>query len=269
MLFYNDSRPGKGVSKRDPNQPRWRVFIDVSPRKIGGLIKLNILYLITSLPFLLVTMLVMGIITSPLIASTDSAYQFEYDVLMRLGLSFVFMTFLGLGPTTAGFTYIIREHASERPCMLISDFFEVFKSKFKQSILLWTIDLIALIVFATAVNFYDSAGIFILKYMMFAIALIYVMMHIYIYQTIVTFDSPLNRIIKNSLLLTIGKAPMNLLILGLNVVLYCVIIPNLIIKYGNLITILITVFFFPAITQFITSFCITPILNKYVNKKEQ
>lgn len=56
MFFGNYSKPGKGVNKRDPNQPRIQVFFDILPRKVWSLIKLNILYLLTSIPFFIVTM---------------------------------------------------------------------------------------------------------------------------------------------------------------------------------------------------------------------
>lgn len=140
MFFNNYSKPGKGVNKRDPNQSRWQIFLDVFPRKLWDLFKLNILYLLVALPFFAITMLVSGIISSPMI--DEAVLKFvdmdflKYDILFRSILSFLFMVFIGIGPATAGFAYIIREHANERPCMLVSDFFERFKSNFKQSILL-------------------------------------------------------------------------------------------------------------------------------------
>lgn len=149
MFFNNYSKPGKGVNKRNPDQPRIQVFFDVLPRKLWDLFKLNILYLLTMIPFFIVTMFVVGVISAPLVeaiatelANTELVYM---DIVLRFIFAFLFMLFLGEGPATAGYTYIIREHGREHPCWLISDFFERVKSNFKQGILLWIIGLVGFI----------------------------------------------------------------------------------------------------------------------------
>lgn len=272
MFFNNYLKPGKGVNKRDPNQPRWQIFLDVFPGKLWDLFKLNILYLLVGLPFFIVTMIVSGIISSPIINETiPNMLELNflgYDILLRAAFSFVFMVFIGLGPVTAGLAYIIREYANEQPCMLPGDFFERIKLNFKQSIILWIIDLIVLYVFSVAIGFYGEIGNTIIQYIFLVVSLIYVMMHIYIYQMIVTFDLSLKDILKNSFLIALGKTPISLLIFGCNVLLY-IIIPICILMYSEsmLVIIMLTlaeIFILPPVTHFITSFCIIPILKKYV-----
>ena len=46
MFFNNYSKPGKGVNKRNPEQPRMQIFFDVLPRKLWDLLKLHILLFI-------------------------------------------------------------------------------------------------------------------------------------------------------------------------------------------------------------------------------
>lgn len=272
MFFNNYSKPGKGVNKRDPNQPRWQIFLDVFPRKLWDLFKLNILYLLVGLPFFIVTMIVSGIISSQIIneiISNSAEIDFlGYDILLRGAFSFLFMVFMGLGPATAGFTYIIREYANEQPCMLAGDFFERVKSNFKQGIILWIIDLIVLYVFSVAIGFYGEIGNTIIQYVFMVVSLIYLIMHIYIYQMIVTFDLSLKDILKNSFLIALGKTPVSLLIFGCNVLLY-IIIPVCTLMYSDslLVIIILTlaeILILPPLTHFITSFCIIPILKKYV-----
>ena len=110
MFFNNYSKPGKGVNKRNPDQPRIQVFFDVLPRKLCDLFKLNILYLLTAIPFFIVTMIVVGVISAPLVdaiatelANTELIYM---DVVLRFAFAFLFMIFLGQGPVTAGYTYL-------------------------------------------------------------------------------------------------------------------------------------------------------------------
>ena len=149
MLFNNYSKPGKGVNKRNSNQPRIQVFFEVLPRKLWDLIKLNMLYMLTAIPLFIVTMVVVGVVSSVIIDTLatqfDNVSLVYWDLILRVVFAFLFMIFLGQGPVTAGDTYIIREHGREHPCWLISDFFERFKSNFKQGILLWIIDLAVLL----------------------------------------------------------------------------------------------------------------------------
>ncbi len=276
MFFYNYSKPGKGVNKRDPNQPRWQIFLDIYPRKLWDLFKLNLLYLISALPFFAVTMVVCGVITSPIIdkavLSSPDMNFLKYDILLRFAFSFIFMMFVGIGPATAGFAYIIREYANEHHCNMMSDYFERFKSNFKQSIILWVIDLIVLYVFSVAIRFYGETGKIVFQYILIVVSVIYVMMHIYIYPMMITFDLPLKHILKNSCLIALGKAPMNLLILGLNVLLYIIIPFTAIMHPKSLLALIVIlfleVFVFPPITNFITGFSVIPVLNKYVNAEK-
>ena len=244
MFFNNYSKPGKGVNKRNPDQPRIQVFFDVLPRKLWDLFKLNILYLSTMIPFFIVTMFVVGVISAPLVeaiatelANTELVYM---DIVLRFIFAFLFMLFLGEGPVTAGYTYIIREHGREHPsCWLICDFFERFKANFKQGRLLWIIDLAVLYLFTVAIRFYGQSGLIILQYVMILVAALCAMMHIYVYQMMVTFDLPLKSILKNSFLLAIAKAPASLLILLLNIVIYAVIPVVVILTAKSFIVILI------------------------------
>ena len=219
-------------------------------------------------------MIVAGVISSLVLndifvttlSSTDVGV---YDILIRIAVTFLFMIFAGFGPTTAGCAYIIREYACERHCWLISDFFERLKSNFKQSILLWFIDLAVLYLFAIAYGFYGQSGSVIFQYIILLVAFIYIMMHFYIYQIMITYDLSLKNIFKNSFLLTMGKAPINLLVFASNIVVY-VVVPILLImsKVGSFITmliLLIEVLFLPSITNFITSFYVISVLEKHIS----
>ncbi len=276
MFFNNYSKPGKGVNKRNPDQPRIQVFFDVLPRKMWDLFKLNVLYLLTALPFCIVTMIIVGVLSSAMLDAIsphlDNTSIVWMDIVLRIPLSFLFMIFLGQGPVTAGYTYIMREHGREHPCWLISDFFERCKANFKQSFSLWIIDLLFFYLLVGTFNFYMQANMWILQYAILMIAVIYAMMHIYVYQMMVTFDLPLKYILKNSLLLALGKAPVNLLIIVLMIVIYMAV-PVLVFLTAKsiivvLIMLLVEVLIFPPITSFAINFYIDPILDKLINTEK-
>ena len=278
LFFGNYAKPGKGINKRDPNEPKFKIFLDVFPRKLWSLFKLNVLYILVSVPFAVITMIVSGVISSHVLndiyVTTLSVTDVGvYDILIRLAVSFIFMVFAGLGPTTAGFIYIIREYACERHCWLFSDFFGQLKTNFKHSILLWFVDLAVMYLFTIAYDFYGKSGNAIFQYIILLVVLIYIMMHFYIYQIMITFDLPFKNILKNSFLLTMGKAHINLLILVCNVIVYVIVPISLIMSNASsLITMLILlaeVLFLPSLTNFITSFYVISELEKYINDNEQ
>jgi len=275
MFFYNYEKAGKGVNRRDPNQPRIQVFIDILPRKLWSLFKLQILYLLTIAPFFLVTMIVIGIISSSIANKQFHSINVDdwvsLDIILRIILSYIFMVFLGQGPATAGYTYIIRSYGEEQPCWLISDFFSRSKMNFKQSFILWIIDLLVVYALVIAFRVYTHMGIEVLQCITLLIGVIYMMMHIYIYQMIVTFELSFKNIVKNSFLLVVVKAPTSILIFFVNIII-CIIVPlAVVLNVNNYFIILILLLFnslvLLPVTNFAISFYIEPMLKKYIGRQ--
>lgn len=282
FFFPNYNKPGKGVNKRDPNQPRITTFFEILPRKLWNLCKVNMLSLIVAIPFFIVTLIVTGIISSRIVntlytlASSNPEYQTTFallDLLLRVVLSWLFAVFYGMGPVTAGATYIIRNYGREEHCWLISDFFERFKSNFKQSIVVWLIDLAALFMITVAIDFYMNAGIYILAFILIFIAFVYTLMHLYIYQILITFDLPLKHIFKNSLLFALAKAPKNLLLLLINIAVHIGIPVVAVLFVQNptvtIVIVLLEVLLLPSLTSFTTNFFIYSDIETYINLAQE
>lgn len=270
MFFNNYEKPGKGVDKREPNQPQIQIYFDILPRKMWSLFKLNILYLLTIAPFFLITMLFAGVISSAIVnTSVLNISGASLDTILRVILAYVFMVFLGQGPTTAGYTYVIRRYGEEQPCWLISDFFSRSKMNFKQSFILWIIDLLVVYVLVIAFRVYMHLGIVVLQCVILLIGVIYMMMHIYIYQMIVTFDLSLKNIFKNSILLVVGKAPASIIIFLIKVIAFIVIPITAVLNIGNFVIVMILllfdVLFILPVAIFSINFYIAPILKKYIS----
>lgn len=278
FFFPNYNKPGKGVNKRDPNQPRLTTFFEILPRKLWNLCKVNMLSLIVAIPFFIVTFIVIGIISSRIVntlytmVSSNPEYETTFallDLLLRVILSWLFAVFYGMGPVTAGVTYIIRNYGREEHCWLISDFFERFKSNFRQSIVVWIIDLAALFLLTVAIDFYMNAGIYVLAFILIFIALLYTLMHLYIYQILITFDLSLKHIFKNSLIFALAKAPKNLLLLLINIAVHIVIPIVAVVFIQNttviIIIALLEILLLPALTSFTTNFFIYSDIETYIN----
>ena len=289
--FNNFDRPGKGVNKRDPNQPRTSIYFELLGRKLWDLCKVNFLYILLAIPTFIVTMLIVGVATSRFtdavapvlteildLGSADasnsqlSTYLLGFDLAIRGIFAGLFAIFLGLGPVTAGITYILRNYGREEHAWLWSDTWRNIKSNFKQSILLWIIDLAVFFVLVVALDFYGRTGQAwgtVAFYMILCVSLLYLMMHIYVYQIMITFELPFKNVLKNSFIMALMTAPKTLLMLVILAVIH-IGLPVLLITINNswllIIFILLEIIFLPAASMFTTNFFIYNTVEKYIKQ---
>ena len=100
-----------------------------------------------------------------------------------------------IGPAIAGMTYILRNFAQERPVFMVSDFWDAFKSNFKQGFCIWFLD-----VLVTGIASVAFAWYFINSGMSWAMAIplglcilaeiLLMFMRFYSYLMVVTVDLP-------------------------------------------------------------------------------
>lgn len=289
MFGFNYAKPGKGVDKRDPNKKRIAIFFEIFFRKFWSLCKTNLLYVICCIPAFVVAFFVSGVLTSgitdyftPLIAQSfgngpadvaSGTVELQiaiFDMVLRSFAALLFTIFLGAGPVTAGFTYILRNYAREEHVWLISDMWQRSKSNFRQGIVVWLIDLFALVVLTVAFKFYLGIG-GAMSYVACAIgfiALVFIMMHFYIYQLMVTFELKLKDLYRNSILLVFAEAPKNLAIFIVLVLIH-IIIPYFGTVMGNMplfmpVFLLLELIILPAATGFMTNFFVYSTVEKFI-----
>lgn len=123
-----------------------------------------------------------------------------------------------IGPATAAMMKILRNYSQERGAFLISDFFNAFKSNFKQSFIMGIIDLVLVGVITYSCYFYyklssTQLSLSAFLVLMITVAFIFISMHFYIYLMIVSINLSLKDIIKNSLILSIIEMKTNLITL--------------------------------------------------------
>ncbi len=289
--FYNYNKPGKGVQKRDPNQPRTSLFFELLFRKLWDLCKVNFLYILLGIPTFIITMLIVGIVSSRLtefaapilaevmgLASADmsnvqlSTSLIGFDLGARVVFAVLFMVFLGLGPATAGVTYVLRNYGREEHAWLWSDTWRNVKSNFKQAILLWIIDLAVFFVMMVAFDFYSRHGGWgtAATYLLLCISVLYLMMHIYVYQIMITFELSFKHVVKNSVILSLMTAPKTLLMVVILAAVH-IGIPALLFAVSGigipmLIFILLEIIFLPAASLFTTNFFIYNTVEKYIKQ---
>lgn len=291
--FGDYTKPGKGIDKDAPKKRSIFLFFELIGRKFSKLIGLNFLYLITIIPTFIVVFLLSGFISSyivdtfsPIMAELSGLTQegalvneefmhltIYFDLIIRTLISVLFTILWGMGPVTAGFTYVLRNYAREEHAWLVSDFFSYTKTNFKQSIIVWLIDIVMFFVLFNAYRFYavQNGVLSIMKYFILSIAIVYTMMHFYIYQIMITFELPLKQIYRNSFILALGKLPRNVLIL-ISLLFVSLVLPVISIYSSNFIVciliyvaVLILILF--SLSGFLTNFFIYPVIKKEMLSK--
>lgn len=222
----NYSKPGPGISKDAPKKKGLSLFYEIFFRKFWKLIQLNLLYLLTIIPTFAVIFILSGMISNKLGINTDTLSTFlsmseadtarisiTMDLMIRLFVSLFFTIFWGGGPATAGFVYILRSFVWEDSVFMASDFFRHIKSNFRQSVIVWLIDIIVFTVMCYAYFFYASMPniMYFLKYIILVLAFFYTMLHLYLYHLLVTYKLTIGRLYKNSALFALSALPWSVL----------------------------------------------------------
>lgn len=89
-------------------------------------------------------------------------------------------------------TYVLRKYVNDSHSWVWSDFIENIKSNFKQSISVYFINILVMVFLVVGYTFYTHimTGIiaFVLKGLITAMSLIFILMQMYIYQLMVGFE---------------------------------------------------------------------------------
>lgn len=217
------TKEGRGVDKNAPKKRGIFAFFELFFRKFWRLIKLNLLYILACIPTAAVVFFIGGYISGTVLNSVSGIIEEQstmtvfLDLGVRLYFVLIFSVVWGMGPVTCGYTYVLRNYSREEHAWMLSDFWQHTKENFKQSIVVWIVDVFAFVVIYFAYSFYSvqKSPVFYLKYLIVCISLVYTFMHFYIYQMMITFKLSLKDLYRNSFLFALGKLPRNFLILAL------------------------------------------------------
>lgn len=279
-LFSKSSAPKlpqrREIGKNDRQKNAFFRFFELLYRKFTKIFVLNIIYALCILP------VICGVIVLLTIAFKlpDELIRESYLIGITMSLVSRLPGFISLpiliadlilfGPLTAGFTYILRNYATEQHAWF-SDFFSKAKENFKQGIGLGLIDALVFtsVVLYMALDITALAGTgtyyfyLFLKIAALIIGLIYVFMRFYTYTIMVTFELKLKDILKNAAIFTV---------LGFfrNVIAFVAIAATVFAFTSTKIVDIVLLFTFMfAFCGFIANFTTYPIIEKYMLKKDE
>lgn len=235
----NYMKEGPGVDKNAPKKKGFFLFWDIVIQKFTKMLGANMLHFILSVIYLAFIYIILSsfviqglgidnaISSAAQVGAADEASiatveQMLYFMIRAFITVFVF-NYFGSGPVTASYAYIMRCYTRGEHAWMWSDGWDKFKENLKQSVPVLIIDIVVLILGLNAYSFYTAfaaeyagtaAGTFMdmVRYFTIVVLFIYMMMHIYIYQIMVTYKCKLWELYKSAAMMTLAKLPMNLLL---------------------------------------------------------
>ncbi|MDD4188903.1 MAG: DUF624 domain-containing protein [Eubacteriales bacterium] len=263
--MFNYQKEGPGIDKDAPPEPRIVVFFRVIGRKFWNLISINLLYFVFNIPAIPAMMAVM-MFAFPAEISGDALL----DILIRfaLGTFLLCVPVIAVGPAQSGLTYILRNYSNEEHAFIWMDFKDAAKKNLKQSLLISAIDFLIVIALCIAVNFYlrfpDGGTIMkIIAGFVIMAFILFMMMHIYIYPMLVTFNLKLKDIYKNALIFAVMKFIPNLGILAV-----CFLLSAAVFFLNTVAGFVFYILIAGSITGLIMNFYSNPVLVKYLSSEE-
>ncbi len=229
MNNYYYGKSGKGDYRKDDlPRTRWQLFFEMLRVRLAGLFRLNLITAAAWLPALYVLMqlisnlfnvagVVQTVQADPAAATPEQLELVNnltavyHSVILRslvLLLPCVAIT----GPFQAGMAYVTRNWARDEHAFVWSDFKDAFRSNWKQSLLISFITgLIPLIIYVGYQFYGELVGrsiAFVIPQMLTAmLGLVWALALVYFYPLLVTYRLGFGALLRNGLLLAIGRLP--------------------------------------------------------------
>ena len=200
-------------------------IIDIIALKYTKLVEVNLLYTICSLPVIVIYMFLAAIICSSLLPA-NMAHPEMSTTILGVTIAIYLFLMLGGGPVAPGFIYVIRNFARREHAFVLSDFFEHIKKNFKQSIVVFLIDILVMVLLFFNINAVilspEMFFGFQMPYtvVMLVIVVLYFGARMYLYPLMVTFKASIGTLIKTSFMLCILKLPQNVFFVVLSSVIF-------------------------------------------------
>lgn len=201
----NRSSKLNGLEKKD-DRSRLKIFFDIYTSKFSNIVFLNSMNTLLNLPTIFIAFLLSSYFFTNDVELLSLNYYIGYIIISLL----VCIPLITIGPFQAGFTYVLRNFAREEHTFILSDFIKHSKKNLKQSLIVSLIDIAVTSVLLFEINYFSTQagilGIAVYCLVLFEFV-VFSIMHMYIYQIMVTVNLTVLQIYKNAFIFTI----MNLL----------------------------------------------------------
>ncbi len=295
-LFSSDryTKPGKGVDKNAKPKPGFIRFFIVVANKFNKLVGINFLNFLFGIPaFILAVFLFGGAVAlydvfdqsvniSEMIAAQGSIQsEFYFRMMMLVAMFLTCIPIFAFGPSYAGFTYILKSFYKEEPVFLWHD----FKTKARTNrslavktmffnLICGTLIILAFVAYMVISNpnnpRYAGSVPFIILFFIALVDIFFlvllIMMNLFMYPMMVTFNLTFRQMIKNTFVLCMIRWLPALGIIILDILLIAV--PILLLPTQNYIVFVFGLILYAAILPsfigLINMFFVYPIFKKFM-----
>lgn len=232
--IFDTQKEGKGVEKGEVKDPSFKNFFKYFGRSITKLLNTNLMFTLLCLPVFSLFFAIAGFTNlsapaasgtlfgpvrsaiisgniNPVTMSLFGAYGVQTDQSVRLTVpTLIFFGIAALiiftwGYANTGMFYVIRNLQKGEPVFMFADFKQTIKQNKLQSLLLGIIDLAII-----GLTFYDlqffainsslSSMYSVMFWICVFIGIMYLIMRVYLYLMLVTFDLSIYKMFKNGLI---------------------------------------------------------------------
>lgn len=229
MNNYYYGKSGKGdYSRDDLPKNRWQLFFEMLRIRLAALFRLNLISAVAWVPLIYVlsnlfsnlfqlNMLIFEVEADMAAASVEALEVFTHAAEVRNSL--IFSALLKLipaiavtGPFSAALAYVTRNWARDQHAFVWSDFKDAFRANWKQALGMSLITGLVPLVVYVGWKFYggllEKSLIYLLPQMLTAVAgVVWVLSLVFVYPMLVTYRMGFRTVLRNSLLLTLGRLP--------------------------------------------------------------
>ena len=307
--YYGKSGKGD-FRKDDLPETRWQLFKDTLRTRLSALTRLNLLYMLVWLPMMLLLLLnfTQVLTTTNAVMTLKESESFEAfrlqveqnggelniteeqylemkaadlnltdyldSILFRL-LVWIIPCIAITGPFTAGLSYVTRNWARDEHAFIWTDFKDAVKGNWKQGLAVSAISSLMPLIVYEGWRFYGQMAasqplMMVPQILVVVVAGIWAISVTYMFPLMVSYDLKLKDLLRNGLLLGVGRLPMSVGIRLLHCVPAALALLGMWLWNPMLCAILLTGYYFLlgfSLSRFITASYTNAVFDRYINPR--
>ena len=192
---------------------RFELFFEMLKLNLFNLLKVNLMYFVFWIPFWIWTWMNLSVLLT-----YDSVEAFAADGYMMVYALGAALCVMITGPAKCALKYITRNYARDEHVWLWSDFIGAIKANWKQGLALSVLNGLFLFLFVYGLSFYNNmaaaTGSYVylfLQVLLVVLGVMFLLMNLYAWPMMVTYELKFTQILRNSLVLAIGRLPLSVL----------------------------------------------------------
>lgn len=252
---------------------RFELFLEMTRIRFSSLVGMNLFSVLISLPALIWSVLSYQVLiynAEQMITNGTSAVS-VLDPTILLYLLGMIPCIMIITVFNTGVFYILRNWARDQHTFLVSDFKDALKANWKLALLLGLINGVSLPVAYIAYTYYGAmaatGGAFWYVPQMLIIILLCVwwMANMLITPMMVTYDMSFKTLVRNAIIMTLGRLPWALLFWGLSIAIPAVLL--LFVPYGVVVVAIIYLLLGFSLTNFVYVSYANSCFDRFLNPR--